>query len=592
MSFLYPNVFFMMLIPLILLILLILTNKDNMEKYFSKDILEKLAVGKKGLDKNTRNGLFFAVLVLFIAALARPVMDKKDIEVKQKLIPLVIALDLSRSMQAEDIYPNRISLAKKKLKDIISLFPNATIGILLFAEDSFILSPVTEDFVSLNYIVDNIDTSSQLSNGSNISAVLQGTKHMLNDYRVKNLIILSDGGNAGSYGEELQYAKDNNISIYSIGLATQKGAPIPAKEGYLTDKSGKIVNVKLNESIKNLSIESGGGYIGFSLNDSDVKAIVHRINAQSKKEELKSRQVKIYKELFYYPLGLALLILLIALSSFPSFKRKTASSGLIILLGLFFYPLKGYSFEFEFENIEKAKNYYENKEYEKAADEYRKIPGSAHSLYNLGNTLYKQGKYEEAVKTYSKIVTENKELEYKKLHNLGNSFVKTDALEKAKEFYEKALKIKNDKETKENLDLVNKELEKEKQKENKDKNKDNKDNNQNDQKNKEEDKKKEQNKSGDKKQGDPKEKEKKSKEDREKAQKDQDQDHSKEGEKGKEDKKEEHSTAKAPEGAEKQEPISDMEEKKWMKLLEDQKSPLFIQKVESKKGKNDDEQPW
>eukprot|EP01156_Anaeramoeba_ignava_P006818 Anaeramoba_ignava/a349666_24.p1 GENE.a349666_24~~a349666_24.p1 ORF type:complete len:587 (-),score=43.29 a349666_24:1962-3722(-) len=586
MSFLYPNVFFMMLIPLILLIVLILTNKDNMEKYFSKDILKKLAVGKKGLDKNTRNGLFFAVLVLFISALARPVMDKKDIEVKQKLIPLVIALDLSRSMQAEDIYPNRISLAKKKLKDIISLLPNATIGILLFAEDSFILSPVTEDFVSLNYMVENLDTSRHLSNGSNISAVLQGTKHMLNDYRVKNLIILSDGGNDDSYKEELQYAKDNSISIYSIGLATKEGAPIPAKEGYLTDKSGKIVNVKLNESIKNLSIESGGGYIGFSLDDSDVKAIVQRINAQSKKEELKSRQLKIYKELFYYPLGLALFILLIALSSFPSFKRKTASSGLIILLGLFFYPLKGYSFEFEFENIEKAKNYYLNKEYEKAADEYRKIPGSAHSLYNLGNTLYKQGKYEEAVKTYSKIVTENKELEYKKLHNLGNSFVKTGALEKGKEFYEKALKIKNDKETKENLELVNKELEKQKQKENKDKNKDKK---QNDEKNKEEDKKGDQNKNGDKKQDDPKEKEKKNKEDQQKAQKEQDKDPSKDGNG---DKKEEQSRAKASSGAKKQEPISDMEEKKWMKLLEDQKSPLFIQKVESKKGKNDDEQPW
>ena len=586
MSFLYPNVFFMMLIPLILLILLILTNKDNMEKYFSKDILEKLAVGKKGLDKNTRNGLFFAVLVLFIAALARPVMDKKDIDVKQKLIPLVIALDLSRSMQAEDIYPNRISLAKKKLKDIIGLFPNATIGILLFAEDSFILSPVTEDFVSLNYIVDNIDTSSQLSNGSNISAVLQGTKHMLNDYRVKNLIILSDGGNADSYEQELQYAKDNNISIYSIGLATQKGAPIPAKEGYLTDKSGKIVNVKLNESIKNLSIESGGGYIGFSLNDSDVKAIVQRINSQSQKEELKSRQVKIYKELFYYPLGLALLILLIALSSFPSFKRKSANGTLIILLGLFLYPLKGYSFEFEFENIEKAKNYYENKEYEKAADEYRKISSSSHSLYNLGNSLYKQGKYEEAVKTYSKIVTEDKELEYKKLHNLGNSFVKTGALEKGKEFYEKALKIKNDKETKENLELVNKELEKQKQKENKDKNKDKK---QNDEKNKEEDKKGDQNKNGDKKQGDPKENEKRNKEDQQKAQKEQDKNPSKDGNG---DKKEEQSRAKASSGAKKQEPISDMEEKKWMKLLEDQKSPLFIQKVESKKGKNDDEQPW
>jgi Ca-activated chloride channel family protein len=558
----------MMLIPLLLLIILVLTNKQNMEKYFSKEILEKLAAGKKGLDKNTRNGLLFAVLVLFIIALARPVMDKKDINVNQKLIPIVIALDLSKSMQATDIYPNRVSLAKKKLKDIITLSPNATVGILLFAKDSFILSPVTEDFVSLNYIVTNLDTSVQLSNGSNISSVLQATNHMLNDYKVKNLVILSDGGNDDSYEEELEFAKDNNIAVYSIGLATKQGSPIPEKEGYLTDKNGKIVNVKLNESIKNLSIKSGGGYIDFSLDDSDAKAIVQRINTQSKKEELKARQVKVYKELFYYPLGLAVFVLLIALSSFPSFKRK-AANGLVIAAALSFYPISGYSFEFEFENIKKAKNYYENKEYDKAGDEYRKIPQTPQSLYNLGNTLYKQGKYKEALKTYSKIVTEDERLEYKKLHNLGNSFVKTNELLKAKEFYEKALKIKNDEQTRQNLDLVNKELEKQKKQNKKDKNKEN-NKNKNNKKNKDENKEKNQEK-------------KDKKENKENNKKDQKNSKNSEGK---------NSEQKKKQSQKKQVPISDMEEKKWMKMLQDQNTPLFIQKVESKKGKNDDEHPW
>ena len=80
---------------------------------------------------------------------------------------MVIALDVSTSMLAEDIYPNRISLAKKKLQQIIESANNTTIGVVLFAKDSFILSPVTEDFISLKYIVDNLNTDLDFLNGSN-----------------------------------------------------------------------------------------------------------------------------------------------------------------------------------------------------------------------------------------------------------------------------------------------------------------------------------------------------------------------------------------------------------------------------------------
>ena len=179
MQFLYPNVFFVMLIPLILLIVLILTSKDTMQRHFAKSILDKLSVGGKSINKTTRNGLLFITLLLFIVALSRPVINQKEQNIKQSLIPIVIALDVSKSMMANDIYPNRIELAKKKLKEIINLSKNSTIGILLFAKNSFILSPVTEDFISLNYIVNNLDTNLEFSNGSNIFAVLEATSHML-----------------------------------------------------------------------------------------------------------------------------------------------------------------------------------------------------------------------------------------------------------------------------------------------------------------------------------------------------------------------------------------------------------------------------
>jgi len=605
MSFLYPEVFYMMLIPLVLLIVLLLTSKNSMEKYFSKDILDKLSVGGKALDKNTRNGLLFFTLILFIVALGRPVINQKEQDIKQKLIPIVIALDVSTSMMATDIYPNRISLAKEKLKQIIAMSQNTTIGVLLFAKDSFVLSPVTEDFISLNYIVKNLETDLNFPNGSNIFATLDATNYMLEDFNVKNLIILSDGGNSDDYKEEIEYAQDKNIAVYTIGVATKKGAVIPDKQGgYLTNEDGNIVTVTLNESIKNLSLQTNGGYVDFSLDDSDVKAILNRINTQSQKEELSVQKFKTYTELFYYPLALGLFFFLLALSSLPTriFKKNIA---VFILVGLYCVPSKVDADIFNFQTIQKANQLYEEKKYNEASTEYRKLPLTAQSLYNLGDALYKDKKYQESIDTYKKVVTEDTELERKKLHNIGNSYVKLNELQKAKEFYEKSLKIKEDKETRENLDIVNKELEKQQNK-----NQENKDNKNNEDK---KDKKQEDKKENQKNQENKNKQNNKDKQDKEKNKQEEKQQQDKEK---KEDKKEQQkqeekseenknskdeksqSNQKASQAQQsqdnvKQEEISQMEERKWMEQLEKQTTPILLRKANTQKeSKTDETKPW
>ena len=599
MEFLNPNVFYMMLIPLILLFLLIITSKVTVEKHFTKQMMEKLKVGNQFLSKDVRNVLFFIILILFIIALSRPVIDKKEQNVKQTLIPLVIALDVSTSMLAEDIYPNRISLGKKKLQQIIDLANNTTVGIVLFAKDSFILSPVTEDFVSLKFIVQNLNTDLNFLNGSNIYSTLEATKHMLLDYKVKNLIILSDGGNDNEYKEELEFALNNDIVIYSIGLATKNGAPMPKDGAYITNSNGDIVTVKLNESIKKISLQSGGGYIDYTLDNEDVNAILNRINIQSKKEELNIQKVKIYTELFYYPLSLGIFLLLLSLSSLPSAKKSNTTKSLFFICLLstsFIFPTKTLAYTFNFEHIKNASEAYNNKEYEKASAEYRSVNTSNESLYNLGNSLYKEAKYKDAIDVYSKIVTKDNALESKKLHNLGNSYVKMNDLEKAKEFYEKSLKVKEDKETQENLDLVNKELEKQKKEQKKnDKNQDNKQDNKQDKKdqNKSEDSKKENqenNKNKEENKDQKKENEKKS----EKSKKEKNENNKKQDNKQdkKDANKDEHKTSQNND-IKKKDQLSDMEEKKWMKMLKNQQTPVYMQKVRTNKESNNDEnQPW
>ncbi|MGB3751459.1 MAG: VWA domain-containing protein [Arcobacteraceae bacterium] len=615
MQFLYPNVVFLMMIPLVVLFILILTSKSTVQKYFSKDILDKLRVGNSFLGKNTRNIFYFIVLFLFIIALARPVMNKKEQDIQQTLIPMVIALDVSNSMLVEDIYPNRISLAKKKLQAIIEKATNTTIGVVLFAKDSFILSPVTEDFVSLKYIINNLDTNLDLINGSNIFSTLEATRYMLDDFKVKNLIILSDGGNTDEYEDELDFVKENNIAIYSIGIATKEGGPIPEKHGYVTNTNGDIVTVQLNNSLKNLSMKSGGGYIDYTLDDTDVDAILNRINIQSKKEELNIQKVTIYTELFYYPLALGLFFLLIALSSLPTKKKKSILSLLFLAVSFSFVPTNSYAYTFNFEHIDKANELYEKKEYGKASDNYRKVNSNNQSLYNLANSLYKEEKYQEAIDLYSQIVTTDEKLEAQKLHNLGNSYVKINELEKAKEMYEKSLKLSHDKETQENLERVKKALEEKKQKqekdnkENQDKEKDNKENKENQKKNEKQDKNQENHddkKSKSENEDDHSSKEKKDKEAQEENKK---QNKNKDKQKkNEENKQKQEKKSKETKGAPKQEKqnsqsenqmqnkkneLSDREEKKWMELLQNQQTPIYLQKVQTnKESKYDETQPW
>ena len=572
MQFLYINVIYLMLIPVFILMFLILTKKNSFDKYFSKDILEKLCVSSEYFSNKSRNIILFISLIFMIIALSRPVANEKQQELKQELNALVIAIDISKSMKASDIYPNRLEFAKKKLLDIIEISKTNAIAVVLFAKSSFILSPLTQDFTSLKILIENLDTGINFDNGTNIYSTLETTNKLLKNYKNKNLILLSDGGDKKEFTEEITFAKKNNISIYTIATATKQGAAIKQDDGnYLTDKNKNIVTVKLNEDIKNLSLETNAAYINYSLDSNDINQILNEINSKSKKEEFKDQRFKTYTELFYYPLGLAIFLLLIAFSSLPKFtskNKKTMQS--ILFLALFFNINEINAASFDFQTIDEANKAYKAKNYQKAAKEYSKIDKSPQSTYNLANSLYKEGKYKKAITEYKNIKTEDKDLNYQNLHNLGNAYVKNKNLEEAKKAYENALKIKNDKQTRENLDLVNKALkEKQNNKSNQDK-QDNKDNKDNQSKQKD----KQDNKNNQSKQKD-KQDNKNNKDNQ-----------SKQNDKEKNKKNTENKVSSKNE-------ISDLEEEKWFKQLKNQKTNSLLKKVESQKKENNNlENPW
>ncbi|MDY3205880.1 MAG: VWA domain-containing protein [Arcobacter sp.] len=557
MNFVYYKVLFLMLIPSFILMYFILTKQNKLENYFSKTALNKLSISNQYFSNKTRNIILFLSLIFMIIALARPVTNEKINNSETSLTPIIIAIDVSKSMKAVDLFPNRLEFAKQKLLNILDNSKTEAIGVILFAKSSFLLSPVTEDFNSLKILIKNLDTGINFDNGTNIYSTLETTNKLLKNYSNKNLLLLTDGGDKENFDEEINFANKNDIKIYTLALATSNGSAIKEENGnYLTTKDGKIVNVKLNSKIKDLSLKTDGGYIEYSLDNKDIQQILDDINSKSNKENFENKKYKIYTELFYYPLAIAIFLLLIAFSSMPSLKRTKLPIFILFFSFNFTNSQLIASSLFDFKTIKEANKAYENQDYTKASKEFEKLDSNEFRDYNLANSLYKENKFKEAIDIYKNIKTSSNDLEFKKLHNLGNAYAKNSDFQNAVDSYEKALKLKNDSTTKENLQLVKKLLENKKD-DNKNQNK------QDEQKNNKENQKEEENK----------------------------EDSSQKDENKTKNQNQKNQKNSKNEQLEQKEEISNFEEEKWLKELENQKTNSMLKKMESSKD-DSISNPW
>jgi Ca-activated chloride channel family protein len=532
------------------LLYLILTNKSRVERVFDKEVLKRLTLNQ-GMDKRLRVITLFIALMFMIIALARPVYEKGVIEVGTKSASLVIALDISRSMKAKDFYPDRLEFAKKKIEEFIKESKDLDIGLLAFAKDSFIVSPVTSDKKSLLYLLKRLDTKVLSMQGTNIISALMSAKLLFSNSKERNILLVTDGGDSKDFKSEIDFAKENGFKVFVLGVGTKKGAPIEENGNLLKDKKGDIVIVKLNENIKSLAEATKGVFVKATLSNLDIKKLLEAIKDFKMKKKVKKVVDK--KELYPYPLTLAVIFLFLAF-----FDIKTKRVLIAIFLISSISHLKASIIDFKI--IKNAKEAYERGAYKEAADEFKKVARSKQSpesYYDAANALYKAKRYKEAVSYYKKVVTKDRELEFKKLHNLGNSHFMLKNYDKAIEFYKKALEKREDKDTRFNLELAKK-MKKRQKKSEKKRKKEKKQNNKN--------------KNGKNKQKDSKK--------------------GKDNKKSKGGKQKQSSNQKPKEY--KRAPISNREEKKWEKMLKKEPVRTLLYRAPIKKSKQEgkNENPW
>ena len=649
MNFLHPEVLYYLLPLLIVLFSFLLTQKEAEAHFFSQDVMDKLRVSANTLTLKARNALFFLVGFLMLLALSGPVINEGSVEVKAKSADIMIALDISDSMLAQDVYPNRLNAAKQKAIELLKLAPTERIGVMAFAQNSYLVSPLSFDHSAVAFLLSQLNTDSITEKGTDFLSLLNAVDGAGKKDSKKYLLLLSDGGDKDDFSAEIAYAKEKKIVLFVLGIGTSKGAPIKLKNGTFIKQDGKIIISQLNENIADLATKTGGVYIENVSADIDIKTMLKEIEKKAVEKELKSEKIQKFIPLFYYPLGLALLILLIATSSMS--KREKVPLPSLLLLTLFAFNPNVEAALLDFMELKKAKEAYESGNYEESAKIYQKYAQSVNSPetnYNIGNALYKLGEYKKAINSYEKAVFEDKKSRANNYANIGNAHVKSKekkSLEKALKAYEKSLEIEEDFDVRENYEAVKKALQEKKKEEQKkqkdknkeqknqdkkeqeDKNKDSKENQKNDE-NKESDKNKDsknkdsssgdsknskddksqdkqsdkENKKDDKSKSDKKnsdEEKAKAKEDAKSQKNDENQtkpEQEKQGLKELDKKEKNKSKSKSSANAmpsSAQEQMSDEEERKWLKRLNaEQNTYMYMLNNQKPKERNQNEKPW
>ncbi len=258
--------------------------------------------------------LFTLAFMFFVVGLARPQIGAKLSERKIKGAEIMICLDVSNSMLAEDYSPNRLERAKMAISSIVDKLRDDRIGLIIFAGTSFVQLPVTTDYVSAKMFLSSIDAGSIPVQGTAIGDAIHTAIKSFSAQSEKSrvIILITDGENHEDDAvAAAREAGESGIRIYTIGVGSTHGQPIPVDGQLLTDKDGNIVVSKLDEAVlRKVAAAGGGAYVHAGNDEFGLNPIIDDIR-RMEGEEFSSVVFEQYDEQYVYFFALALLLLVI-----------------------------------------------------------------------------------------------------------------------------------------------------------------------------------------------------------------------------------------------------------------------------------------
>ena len=319
------------IIPVIILLFMVLQFwRYRAQKKFADSAMLKRLSPNRSIFKSV-----LKVIVLCLAffcltiALVNPKIGTKLETVKREGVDIVFAVDVSKSMLAEDIAPNRLEKSKQLVTQIINNLASDRVGIIAYAAKAFPQLPITTDYASAKMFLQSMDTNMLSSQGTAIDEAIKLAKTYFDDEEQTNrvLIIISDGEDHSEQAAIVaQEASEEGIRIFTIGVGDVKGGPIPEKRNgvvlnYKKDNQGETVITKLNEeTLKNIASEANGVYIN-GTNTNDVVENIREILNAMDKTEFEAKEFADFKDQFQWFLGFGIFFLLIDVLLL---ERKTA----------------------------------------------------------------------------------------------------------------------------------------------------------------------------------------------------------------------------------------------------------------------------
>lgn len=291
-----------------------------MERFAEKALLSSVAPSLDVKKSRVKAVVLLAACALCVAALLRPQWGFKWEQVKRRGVDIFIALDVSKSMLAEDVKPNRLERSKLAILDMLKNLRGDRVGLIAFSGSAFIQCPLTVDYngflLSLNDISPNTIPKGGTSISSAIKESLSGFSGGAKKYRV--LIIISDGedheGDAEAAAKE---AAKEGVRIYCAGIGNPEGELIAvtdetANKTFLKDRQGRVVKSRLNEAtLEKIALATGGSYVRARPAEFGLDVLYNERISKMEKRELETKNRKRYYERFQIPLALALILLVL-----------------------------------------------------------------------------------------------------------------------------------------------------------------------------------------------------------------------------------------------------------------------------------------
>ncbi len=289
--------------------------KNRMRRFGDLALVERLVSSFNPSKRFAKRALMVLSLLFVILALGQPHFRTKEIIVERKGVDVMIAVDVSQSMLAKDIAPNRLEKAKLELATLIDRLKQDRIGIVAFAGEAFIQCPLTLDKSAVKIFLSTVNPNLIPTPGTAMGSAIQvaTTAFTEKDKEFKALILLTDGEDHNSDPKgAARRAKQAGVKIFTIGIGTPEGGTVPggtSREGFKKDRQGNVVLSKLDEPLlKEIAMQTGGVYYRSSRGELETEQIARQIRLMGQKG-LKSEKTIEYEENFQYFLVLALLLL-------------------------------------------------------------------------------------------------------------------------------------------------------------------------------------------------------------------------------------------------------------------------------------------